>query len=54
MMKKPGMDDYMSIGALIFTLGYLAVLYLGKTNGMGSPMGTLSTDEMETLLKVSL
>lgn len=53
MMKKPGMDDYMSIGALIFTLGYLAVLYLGKTNGMGSPMGTLSTDEMETLLKIT-
>lgn len=36
----------------IFTIGYLAVLYLGKENGMGSPMGVLTLDEMETLLKV--
>ncbi|KAI1376549.1 hypothetical protein F4677DRAFT_418874 [Hypoxylon crocopeplum] len=52
-MKKPGMDDYMAIGGLVFIIGYLAILYVGKTNGMGSPMGTLSFDEMETLLKIT-
>ncbi|KAI2466044.1 hypothetical protein F4781DRAFT_445483 [Annulohypoxylon bovei var. microspora] len=52
-LKKAGTDDYMAIGALLFTIGYLAVLYLGKTNGMGSPMGTLTYEEMETLLKIT-
>ncbi|KAI1138602.1 hypothetical protein F5Y05DRAFT_413223 [Hypoxylon sp. FL0543] len=51
-IKKAGMDDYMAIGALIFLLGYLAVLYIGKTNGMGLPMGVLTMDEMENLLKI--
>ncbi|KAI1761415.1 hypothetical protein GGR53DRAFT_522373 [Hypoxylon sp. FL1150] len=53
MIKKSGMDDYMAIGALIFTIGYLAVLYQAKTNGMGAPMGTLTVDEMETILKIT-
>lgn len=52
-MKKSGMDDYMAIGALAFTIGYLAVLYIGKTNGMGNPMGTLTVDNMTTLLKIT-
>ncbi|KAI1776255.1 hypothetical protein F4818DRAFT_413497 [Hypoxylon cercidicola] len=52
-IKKAGMDDYMAVGALLFTIGYLAILYLGKINGMGSPMGTLTIDEEETLLKIS-
>ncbi|KAI1100245.1 hypothetical protein F4804DRAFT_53538 [Jackrogersella minutella] len=52
-LKKAGMDDYMAISALVFTIGYLAVLYLGKTNGMGLPMGTLTYMEMETLLKIT-
>ncbi|KAI0139416.1 hypothetical protein F4776DRAFT_587631 [Hypoxylon sp. NC0597] len=50
-IKKAGMDDYMAIGALIFTIGYLGILYLAKSNGMGLPMGTLTPIEMETLLK---
>ncbi|KAI1390770.1 uncharacterized protein F4822DRAFT_426615 [Hypoxylon trugodes] len=53
MIKKGGWDDYMSIGALICIIGYLACLYLGKTNGMGSPMSTLSIVEMETLLQIT-
>ncbi|KAI0166937.1 hypothetical protein GGR52DRAFT_574902 [Hypoxylon sp. FL1284] len=51
-VKKPGMDDYMSLTALIFTIGYISVLYVGKANGMGSPMGSLNVEEMETILKV--
>ncbi|OTA94596.1 hypothetical protein M434DRAFT_383078 [Hypoxylon sp. CO27-5] len=53
-IKKAGMDDYMAIGALIFTIGYLGILYVAKTNGMGLPMGTLTPVEMETLLKRAL
>ncbi|KAI1651716.1 uncharacterized protein F4817DRAFT_364688 [Daldinia loculata] len=52
-MKKAGMDDWMSIGALTFTIGYLAVLYTGKTKGMGSPMGTISTENKEALLQIA-
>ncbi|KAI0834692.1 hypothetical protein F5Y06DRAFT_150230 [Hypoxylon sp. FL0890] len=51
-IKKAGMDDYMAIGALVALVGYLAVLYVGRTNGMGLPMETLTMDEMETLLKL--
>ncbi|KAI1415433.1 hypothetical protein F5Y13DRAFT_187541 [Hypoxylon sp. FL1857] len=50
-LKKAGMDDYMAIGALIFTVGYLGVLYVAKANGMGTPMATLTPDEMEAILK---
>ncbi|KAI0377956.1 hypothetical protein F5Y04DRAFT_291542 [Hypomontagnella monticulosa] len=53
-MKKPGMDDYMAIGCMLFIIGYLAILYVGKSFGMGSPMGTLETFEMVALLQITV
>ncbi|KAI1655624.1 hypothetical protein F4813DRAFT_398045 [Daldinia decipiens] len=52
-LKKAGMDDWMSVGALIFTLGYLATLYIGKVKGMGTPMGTISLANKEALLQLT-
>ncbi|KAI1466436.1 uncharacterized protein F4812DRAFT_465710 [Daldinia caldariorum] len=52
-LKKAGLDDWMSIGALIFTLGYLATLYVGKAKGMGSPMETISIGDKEALLRTT-
>ncbi|KAI0119047.1 hypothetical protein F4814DRAFT_224396 [Daldinia grandis] len=52
-MKKAGMDDWMSVGALTFTIGYLATLYVGKPKGMGSPMGTISMENKEALLQIT-
>ncbi|KAI1473313.1 hypothetical protein K445DRAFT_321990 [Daldinia sp. EC12] len=52
-MKKAGLDDWMSIGALIVTIGYLATLYVGKTKGMGSPMATIAMEDREALLQIT-
>ncbi|KAI1798861.1 hypothetical protein F4811DRAFT_569089 [Daldinia bambusicola] len=52
-LKKAGLDDWMSVGALIFTLGYLATLYIGKAKGMGSPMETISIEDKEALLRIT-
>ncbi|KAI1361837.1 hypothetical protein F5Y08DRAFT_313555 [Xylaria arbuscula] len=52
MIFKPGMDDYMIVGALIFTIGYQATIYVIKIHGgMGMPITTLSFNEMATFLK---
>ncbi|KAI2615969.1 hypothetical protein GGR54DRAFT_642056 [Hypoxylon sp. NC1633] len=53
-LKKSGMDDYMSIGALISIIGYLVAIFLGQSYGMGKPMGTLTLDQMKTLLQITL
>ncbi|KAI1206934.1 uncharacterized protein F4807DRAFT_463335 [Annulohypoxylon truncatum] len=50
-LKIASLDDYMAIASLIFTIGYLALLYLDKNNGLGHPIGTLSDEDMETQLK---
>ncbi|KAK6951967.1 hypothetical protein Daesc_006492 [Daldinia eschscholtzii] len=52
-MKKAGLDDWMSVGALIVTIGYLAILYVGKAKGMGSPMATIAMEDREALLQIS-
>ncbi|KAI2641467.1 hypothetical protein GGS26DRAFT_5075 [Hypomontagnella submonticulosa] len=51
-MKKAGMDDYMAIGGMIFIISYLAIMFVGKTYGMGSPMGSLVPSEMVSLLQI--
>ncbi|KAI8631491.1 hypothetical protein F5Y19DRAFT_423922 [Xylariaceae sp. FL1651] len=52
MIFKPGMDDCMIIGAVLFTIGYQATIYVLKIDGgMGMPITTLSFDEMTTFLK---
>ncbi|KAI2608961.1 uncharacterized protein GGS25DRAFT_297947 [Hypoxylon fragiforme] len=52
-LKRSGMDDYMALGALLFSIGYLIILYIGKNEGMGSPMTVLTLDEMGSLLKIT-
>ncbi|KAI0477844.1 hypothetical protein GGR56DRAFT_429377 [Xylariaceae sp. FL0804] len=52
-ISDPGMDDYMIIGALMGTGGFLATLYLGADEGLGHPMETLSLYQMEYILKLT-
>ncbi|KAF9876668.1 integral membrane protein [Colletotrichum karsti] len=54
LIRKPGLDDYFIIIALIFTLGYLAEVFVGKANHIGFPMATLSLENMTSLLKNTL
>ncbi|KAI0538548.1 hypothetical protein GGR58DRAFT_467673 [Xylaria digitata] len=52
MIFKPGLDDYMILGALLFTIAYQATIYVIKLHGgMGMPIMTLSSNEMATFLK---
>ncbi|KAI0402306.1 hypothetical protein F4802DRAFT_617966 [Xylaria palmicola] len=53
-LYKPGMDDGMMFGAMLFTIAYLATIYVSKTyGGLGRSMLTLSSEEMSTFLKVT-
>ncbi|KAI0517794.1 hypothetical protein F5B22DRAFT_654571 [Xylaria bambusicola] len=54
MIFKPGMDDCMIIGALIFTIAYEVAIYVIKIHGgVGMPITTLSFTEMATFLKAT-
>ncbi|KAI0150491.1 hypothetical protein GGR57DRAFT_184694 [Xylariaceae sp. FL1272] len=54
MMFNSGMDDYMIIGGLLFTIGYQAVIYvLQLDGGMGIPFMTLTLEEISTFLKAT-
>ncbi|KAI0397512.1 hypothetical protein F5Y17DRAFT_477430 [Xylariaceae sp. FL0594] len=54
LIVKPWMDDFMILGALIFTIGYQATIYVIKIHGgLGRSMTTLSPQEMVTFLKVT-
>ncbi|KAI8163085.1 hypothetical protein K4K49_001473 [Colletotrichum sp. SAR 10_70] len=54
LIRKPGLDDYFIILALIFTLGYLAEVFVGKANHIGFASSQLSFDNMTNLLKTTL
>ncbi|KAI0465750.1 hypothetical protein F4859DRAFT_507844 [Xylaria cf. heliscus] len=52
MIFKSGMDDYMILGALLFTIAYQATIYvINIYGGMGMPIMTLSFNEMTIFLK---
>ncbi|KAI1638260.1 hypothetical protein F4809DRAFT_649397 [Biscogniauxia mediterranea] len=51
LIRDPGMDDYMIICAIIFTMGYLATEFIAQANGMGMPMTSLTLEDMTDLLK---
>ncbi|KAI1744841.1 hypothetical protein F4680DRAFT_168056 [Xylaria scruposa] len=52
MIFKPSLDDYMILGALLFTIAYQATIYVVKIHGgLGMPMMTLSSNEMTIFLK---
>lgn len=49
---KPGMDDYMMLAALLFTIAYQATIYVLEVyGGMGMSIATLSFAEMTVFLK---
>lgn len=49
---KPGMDDYMMLAALLFTIAYQATIYVLEIyGGMGMSITTLSFAEMAVSLK---
>ncbi|GKT63289.1 integral membrane protein [Colletotrichum tofieldiae] len=54
LIRKPGLDDYSMLVAIIFTMGYLAEILVGKANHIGFPMKTLSFENMTNLLRNTL
>ncbi|KZL65570.1 integral membrane protein [Colletotrichum incanum] len=54
LIRKPGLDDYSMLVAIIFTMGYLAEIFVGKANHIGFPMKTLSFENMTNLLRTTL
>ncbi|KAI1450093.1 hypothetical protein F5Y02DRAFT_172466 [Annulohypoxylon stygium] len=53
-LRKAGFDDYMVIAALIFTIGYVATVFIAKNNKIGYPMEQLTFGEMTSQLKIAL
>ncbi|KAI1338466.1 hypothetical protein F5Y15DRAFT_129702 [Xylariaceae sp. FL0016] len=51
LIRDPGMDDYMIILSLIFTIAFVAMMYWAASCGLGDPMTTLSLTEMTNILK---
>ncbi|KAK2770465.1 integral membrane protein [Colletotrichum kahawae] len=54
LIRKPGLDDYFIILAVVFTLGYLAEVFVGKANHIGFASSQLSLDNMTNLPKTTL
>ncbi|CAI6337296.1 unnamed protein product [Periconia digitata] len=50
-LRKPGTDDYAMVAALIFTIGYLACIWVIRFAGMGLSGTVLSVRQMEDQLK---
>ncbi|KAI1151285.1 hypothetical protein F4825DRAFT_477260 [Nemania diffusa] len=52
MIFKPGLDDYMILGALVSIIAYQATIYVIEIyGGIGMPIMTLSSQEMMVFLK---
>ncbi|OHE92750.1 integral membrane protein [Colletotrichum orchidophilum] len=54
LIRKAGLDDYCMIIGMVFTLAYLAEIFVGKANHIGFPSKDLSLDNMTNLLKDTL
>lgn len=50
-MRNLGKDDYCMLGALVFTLGYLAAILVLRENGMGYSGTVLTQQQMTTTLQ---
>ncbi|KAI1127012.1 hypothetical protein F5Y10DRAFT_243698 [Nemania abortiva] len=54
MIFRPGMDDYMILGALVSVIAYQASVYVIEVyGGIGMPVVTLSSKEMRIFLQVT-
>ncbi|KAK3376143.1 integral membrane protein [Lasiosphaeria ovina] len=54
LIRRFGADDATILVALVFCIGYLAEVLLGRDNGIGHAMSTLSLDNMYNLIKITL
>jgi hypothetical protein len=52
-LRNVGKDDYAMLAALVFTLGYLATIFVLRENGMGFRGKEVSFVEATTTLKAS-
>jgi hypothetical protein len=52
-LHNMGKDDYAMITALLFTLGYLATIYVLRANKMGFHLSEVSFEQATTSLKVT-
>jgi hypothetical protein len=52
-LHNMGKDDYAMIIALLFTLGYLATIYVLRDNKMGFRLSEVSFEQAVTSLKVT-
>ncbi|KAF2714561.1 integral membrane protein [Pleomassaria siparia CBS 279.74] len=49
-----GIDDWMMLVALLFTIGYLIAIWILRDNGMGFSGSTLSLEQMTNIVKTTL
>lgn len=54
LIRNPGSDDFLMIGALVLTIAYLVNLFIGKSYHFGFPMQMLSLDDMVNIMKGTL
>ncbi|ROW03068.1 hypothetical protein VMCG_05745 [Cytospora schulzeri] len=54
LIRSPSYDDYSILVALIFTIGYMGEILVGKANHVGFPASMLTVENMVNLLKDAL
>ncbi|KAH8880600.1 integral membrane protein, partial [Thozetella sp. PMI_491] len=54
LIRNHGVDDYMMIGAMVLTIGYLIDIFVGRNNHMGFPATMLTLDNMTAIIKATL
>ncbi|KAF2675728.1 hypothetical protein K458DRAFT_471108 [Lentithecium fluviatile CBS 122367] len=53
-VNNMGKDDWAMLAALVFTIAYLAAIYVLRDNGMGFSGKKLTLEQMEILIKTTL
>lgn len=54
LIRKAGYDDWLICLAVACSVGYMVEILMGRDNGMGFPMVTLSMENMINLMKLTL
>ncbi|KAK4040275.1 hypothetical protein C8A01DRAFT_15817 [Parachaetomium inaequale] len=54
LIRNPGADDFLMVGAMLLTIGYVVNLFILRDNNLGFPITTLSLDNMVVFMKVTL
>lgn len=53
-IRRPSYDDYLMLLALVFTIGYMVEILIGRANHVGFPASLLTVENKVKLLKDAL